>query len=341
MMQTVQQLHSPGQFVRTKLAFSPVKHSARFRLATRRIVASAAVTQDAKELYEALETAALELRRAPPSLKYEYSGDILQAMNKLKEGGVLKKWGAELEEPYDRRNVFLGDLKRVGVLNPSGIGVASIRNDKAFLFTVVGVTSVLAVAAGFLPGDWGFFVPYLTGGISIAVLAVGSTAPGLLQFFIDKFSSIYPDYRERVLRHEAAHLLAGYLYGVPVTAYSLNIGQAHTDFAEAKLQRRLIEGSLEDSEINALSVVALAGAAAESMQYEEVIGQTADLVDLQRILLRSKNKLSSAQQQNMTRLAVYEACSLLKKYKDEYEALQEAMKGGASIAQCVRTIEEA
>lgn len=90
----------------------------------------------------------------------------------------------------------------------------------------------MAVAAGFLPGDWvrgsrsvscnrklamhsnhlcilklcremqskprhrvliapmddvqGFFVPYLTGGISIAVLAVGSTAPGLLQFFIDK-----------------------------------------------------------------------------------------------------------------------------------------------------------
>lgn len=59
--------------------------------------------------------------------KYEYSRDILQAMNALKEGGVLQKWGAELEEPFDRRNVFLGDLKRVGVLNPSGIGIASIR----------------------------------------------------------------------------------------------------------------------------------------------------------------------------------------------------------------------
>ena len=91
-------------------------------------------------------------------------------------------------------------------------------------------------------------MPYLTGGISIAVLAVGSTAPGLLQFFINKcahrqqswhhvgyidmrvelfckaprknvskdmlpyrFSSIYPDYRERVLRHEAAHLLVNNL----------------------------------------------------------------------------------------------------------------------------------
>lgn len=59
--------------------------------------------------------------------KYEYSGDILQAMNALNNGGVLKKWGAELDKPYDRRNVFLGDLKRVGVLNPSGIGVASLR----------------------------------------------------------------------------------------------------------------------------------------------------------------------------------------------------------------------
>ena len=47
-------------------------------------------------------------------------------------------------------------------------------------------------------------------------------------------------------------------------------GKAHTDFAEAKLQRRLIEGQLEDSEIDALAVMAMAGASAEAMQYEEV-----------------------------------------------------------------------
>ena len=38
----------------------------------------------------------------------------------------------------------------------------------------------------------GFFVPYTVGGINIAVLAIGSTAPGLLQFAIDKFSLIWP-----------------------------------------------------------------------------------------------------------------------------------------------------
>lgn len=70
------------------------------------------------------------------------------------------------------------------------------------------------------------------GGISLVVLAVGSTAPGLLSFFIDKFSRIFPDYRERVLRHEAAHFLIGYLMGVPIGGYSLDIGKAAVKHSE-------------------------------------------------------------------------------------------------------------
>jgi hypothetical protein len=45
------------------------------------------------------------------------------------------------------------------------------------------------------------------------------------------------------------------------------------------------------------------------------MGQTADLFDLQRILLRSKSKLSNVQQQNITRWAVWRAAALLKKYR--------------------------
>ncbi len=37
----------------------------------------------------------------------------------------------------------------------------------------------------------GFFVPYLTGGISIVVLALGSTAPGLLGFFISLMAYLF------------------------------------------------------------------------------------------------------------------------------------------------------
>ena len=122
--------------------------------------AAASVTQDAQQLYEKLAAAEQEVRRAPPSevtpqcpcmpgrmflaaacpntmrptllavlraQKQAASALVLEAMNALKEGGVLKKWNAAAAEPFQRRNVFLGELKRVGVLNPSGIGVASIR----------------------------------------------------------------------------------------------------------------------------------------------------------------------------------------------------------------------
>ena len=35
---------------------------------------------------------------------------------------------------------------------------------------------------------------------------------------------VFPDFKERALRHEAAHFLCGYLLGIPITNYSLMIG---------------------------------------------------------------------------------------------------------------------
>lgn len=84
--------------------------------------------------------------------KQEFSGDILQALDVLKKEGGLEKWGSV--KPPDRVNVFQGELKKVGVKNTGAIATPTIRNERAFLITVVGVTSVLATAAGFLPGDW-------------------------------------------------------------------------------------------------------------------------------------------------------------------------------------------
>eukprot|EP00775_Hariotina_reticulata_P006078 gene6078-6317_t len=278
--------------------------------------------------------------------KLEFSSDVLAAMNDLKAVGAVPKWGCETPEaaaaaaadssvqsgpagPSVRRNVFMGELKQMGIKKPDLIAVPSTRNDAAFLFTVVGVCSVAAVLLGQLPGDWGFFTSYLTGGIVLGVLAV----------FIDKFSQLWPDYRERVVAHEAAHLLLGYLMGVPVTSYSLGIGQEHVEFAEAKIQARIITRDLTDAEIDALAVVSVAGIAAEGLKYEDVLGQTADLSDLQRILLRSKTKMSANQQQNITRWAVWRAAMLLKQYKAEHEAVQAALAQGSSIDKVVQVIE--
>lgn len=298
-------------------------------------------TVDAGALYTDLDSACDTLRRAPYSQRLQFTGGVLEAYQALKAGGVAAKWGSSQTDALRRRNVMVGELRQVGIKTPDKIAIPSIRNDAAFLVTVVGTTSVLAVAAGQLPGDWGFFSSYLIGGITLVVLAIGSTAPGLLSVIIDKFSQVFPDYKERVLKHEAAHFLLGYLLGVPVMAYSIELGKEHTEFAEAKIQQRIIERQLSDEEIDTLALVAVAGMAAEGREYEEVMGQTADLSDLQRLLLRSKAQLSNSQQQNITRWAVYNAASLLRSHADEHKALIEAMARGASMAECIKAIEAA
>ena len=85
--------------------------------------------------------------------KQEESGGVKAAYEELRSKEVLKKWGSATDENFNRRPVALPELKMVGVKDPGAIAIASVRNDLAFLVTVVGVSSVLAVLAGaFLPG---------------------------------------------------------------------------------------------------------------------------------------------------------------------------------------------
>lgn len=156
---------------------------------------SSATDVDAGD-WAALEAA---IDRTPERSGAEVEG----AMRALRDSGRASSWGSAADEPMVRRNVFMNEIQRAGVRDPEAIGKPSVRNDAAFLGTTVITTSVLATLAGvLLPGDWGFFSSYLIGGVALAVLAVGSTAPGLLQFAIDRFSFVFPDYKDRTLRHE-------------------------------------------------------------------------------------------------------------------------------------------
>ncbi|KAJ7956908.1 ATP-dependent zinc metalloprotease [Quillaja saponaria] len=233
---------------------------------------------------------------------------------KTLESAIAKK--DILSHMYHVRTTSLRELTTLGIKNAENLAIPSVRNDAAFLFTVVGTTGFLGVLAGQLPGDWGFFVPYLIGSISLIVLAVGSISPGLLQAAIGSFSSFFPDYQERISSHEAAHFLIAYLLGCPYLG-------------------------LDAKELDRLAVVAMAGLAAEGLKYDKVVGQSADLFTLQRFINRSKPQISKEQQQNLTRWAVLFAGSLLKNNKAIHEALMAAMSNKATILECIAAIENA
>lgn len=181
---------------------------------------------------------------------------VKEELDKLMEQGATKLWSSTAN--LSRRNTFMTELTRLGIKNAEELAIPSVRNDAVFLASVVGVTSVIAVAAGQLPGDWGFFVPYLVGSLSLVVLAVGSIAPGLLQAAIDKFSSTQGDYQERILRHEAAHFLTAYLVGLPIVGYSLDLGKEHVNLLNESVEKRIYEG-LDNNLLDRLAVVSMAG----------------------------------------------------------------------------------
>ena len=216
-------------------------------------------------LWAGLDDVAAARAKAPPSEKLAYGEDVKAALAALSAENAIPKFGsARADGSLTRRNIMLGELRQVGIKDPEKVAVPSVRNDAAFLATTVLGSSAAAVLVGQLPGDWGGFGAYLVGGIPIVVLAVvrrgegrvawraelrcsprphlspplpplqGSTAPQLLTWATDKFSRVFPDYRERVRRHEAAHFLVSYLLGLPVAGYSLDIGSSHTDVAEAE-----------------------------------------------------------------------------------------------------------
>uniref|UniRef100_A0ACD5V328 Uncharacterized protein n=1 Tax=Avena sativa TaxID=4498 RepID=A0ACD5V328_AVESA len=282
---------------------------------------------------------AVDLKALGSAIDKKNSEEAKQALDQLKELGWAKRWSSQ---PYmSRRTTSLRELTTLGIKNAENLAIPSVRNDAAFLFTVVGTTGFLAVLAGQLPGDWGFFVPYLTGSISLIVLAIGSISPGLLQVAIGSFSAVFPDYQERIARHEAAHFLISYLTGLPILGYSLDIGKEHVNLVDKKLEKLIYSGQLDQKELDRLAVISMAGLAAEGLEYDKVVGQSADLFSLQRFLNRTKPPLSKDQQQNLTRWAVLIAASLLKNNKAAHDALVSAMSQKATVLGCIEAIENA
>ncbi|KAK2981467.1 hypothetical protein RJ640_013015 [Escallonia rubra] len=281
----------------------------------------------------------VELTSLEAAIAKKNSDAVKEALDQLREIGWAKKWSSQ---PYvSRRTTSLRELTTLGIKNAENLAIPSVRNDAAFLFTVVGTTGFLGVLAGQLPGDWGFFVPYLIGSISLIVLAVGSISPGLLQAAIGGFSTFFPDYQDRIARHEAAHFLVSYLIGLPILGYSLDIGKEHVNLIDERLEKLIYSGQLDSKEVDRLAVVAMAGLAAEGLEYDKVIGQSADLFTLQRFINRTKPQLSKEQQQNLTRWAVLFAASLLKNNKALHEALMSAMSKKATVLECIEAIEKA
>jgi len=314
-------------------------------MATTRISTRRTTSPFVQSPYQTLEQTLSKIKDLPPSERPEAlrmaEQPVKSLLNEMKENETISKWNSLGK--IQSENVFPRAFTEVGLTDVDAkIGTPNNDADFNFIVTVTVTTSLLAVIIGVtLPGDWGAFGSYLMGGVSLVVLAVGSTAPGLLKVGVDTVSRLNPEYMERIVKHEAAHFLIAYLSGIPVSSYSLGLMEMHVELLEAKIEKKLVgkAGVITTEEMEALAVVAMSGVAAEAKYFEKVAGQEADLFSLQKAMNKTEPKLGAQKEQSVTRWAVYKAARIITDNEKSYEQLCQAMKEGKSVAECVKAIE--
>lgn len=209
------------------------------------------------------------------SQEVKASESITKEMASLKEAGVLRRFGSASND-LQSRSVNMAQLQSIGIKKPENMAGGSVEDDLALLVVYVMVASLLAVVGGqVLPGQLAFWIPYLVGASALGLLAIGSTNPGALSVPKDRLARVLnPDYERRMVRHEAAHFLLGYLLGVPVTEYSVETPTGlspHVEFAEFLPEGDRAKGLVSLQELQVLGPLAMSGLTAEGLEFETVM----------------------------------------------------------------------
>jgi hypothetical protein len=153
--------------------------------------------------------------------------------------------------------------------------------------------------------------------------------------------------RDRVLRHEAGHFLAAYYLGIPVTGYTLTAwsafrqkqsGLGGVQFDLAKLDTEPLDSQQIPLRIERLSIVLMAGIAAETLIDKQAQGGANDRQQL-RSLLKSVGFPQSVQAQK-ERWAILQAQNLLQTHAEIYQSLKIAMADRQSIEACYELLRE-
>ena len=238
------------------------------------------------------------------------------------------------------------------VLDPTATEFSLEDIQNTFIKVIIGCTvgaTAWAVGSDALGLDAGlrFTGTYLFAGIPIGVLAIGSTAPGILFLPIEAFRAATANEEqrrargERVCKHEASHLLCAHVLGLPVQEVLADVGKGPRVVVydeEAATQPGVL---VSEKQIAALAVVAMSGLMAEADAYGKALGAQEDLKLLNNILVRCQPPIPAQKQQDTTRYAALTAWTIIKKHRCAYDAITAALQNGEGVAACLRAAEEA
>jgi hypothetical protein len=281
---------------------------------------------------------------------------IYESMEKLKAEGYLTRWNSAT---LKSRPVAQGELKRLLKTEKNLdemlglIGEVQDADLKKLTVVAFALSAVIGVGGSIIGGETGgavYWVTYLGAGIPLALIGIGSVAPGIIGNTVEqiKWKMDPTNNKDRRIRHEAAHMICGYMCGLPLAGYDteptpvcefFDRPDGNYDTGEVYKKKR----PFSEQEVERLAVTALSGLMGELTVYEKADGGGGDLEQLQDVFFRAdSDKLRKPQaREEMTRWGAYTSKNMLDDYKGVYEELIAAMVRGASVEECIATIESA
>jgi len=276
----------------------------------------------------------------------------VEQLDKLKEAGVLSKWDSQLLTP---RSVSQQELKRevktdLEIDELMGLTAADV-DLKGLTVGAFGASAVLGVGGSIIGGETGgavYWVTYLGASLPLVLIGVGSVAPGIIGDVITKLKWQFDETntKERRVRHEAAHMLCGYMCGLPIDGYQIEpepicqFFDRKDGYADA-VEKWQKQRAFSKEEVATLSVVSLSGLMGELTKYESADGGQQDLLYLQDVFFRAEGDTFrvSNTKEGQTRWGAYKARQILDDNTDVFEKLYDAMNDGKSVEECIAIIE--
>ncbi|MTJ06186.1 MULTISPECIES: ATP-dependent Zn protease [unclassified Anabaena] len=162
---------------------------------------------------------------------------------------------------------------------------------------------------------------------------------------LDVVARFSPEYRERIIHHEAGHFLVAHLLGIPVTGYTLSAweawkkgqpGQGGVTLEDSELAAQLETGKISAHKLDRYCNIWMAGIAAETLVFNSAEGGNDDKSKLREIL--QVIGFTGEMYQQKERFHLLQSKNLIQENWSSYEALVIAMKNRASVAECQQVI---
>jgi hypothetical protein len=168
--------------------------------------------------------------------------------------------------------------------------------------------------------------------------------------FESVYQKAFPEYKKKIIYHEAGHFLLAYLLGIPVRGCVTNAwdarkypdikGQAGTIFYDPKLADELLNQKITRSSLDRMSVVIMGGIAAEAIRFGKAEGGAVDEQSLVGFLTSIQPPWNILRIQGQARWAAMQAILLIREHEKSYDALCLALEEGKSVGDAILAIEE-